>query len=71
MKPDPRRTKDAVKRVRAVYPGATQFGPNRAQVDYYVREGWAPPGKILGIGRTAKSAWWNAVPKALDKALTS
>jgi hypothetical protein len=70
MAPDPRRTGEAVRQVRAVYPNATQF--QLRDGTYVIHEAWAgPSSQRLGHGATAKEAWWNAVPKALAKALQS
>lgn len=78
MKPDPRRTAEAVRLVRTVWPDAYQelrriFNGEREYVVHkYEQENGEPHyNTYLSCGSTPKEAWWNAVPKALAKALTS
>lgn len=74
MRPEPRRTLEAVEQVRAVYPNAyiVQQSPRLSGGGFLIYSGAANISRdILGRGPTRKSAWWDAVPKALEKALTT
>ena len=73
--PDPRRTEDAVRDVRAIFPNACMRHRRRGDgvheyniyqhPDYGAAyDGW------LACGDTPKQAWWNARERAWQHALT-
>lgn len=67
--PDNRKTADAVRDVRAVYPNATMTHNRNGSYDVY--SSWTGTVRqFLGHGDTPKEAWWNARTRALEHALS-
>lgn len=69
MRPDPRRTADAVRQVRLAYPNA-YITQQKGGGGFAVFSGSGAISRhLIGQGQSVKGAWWNAVPKALAHVL--